>query len=309
MARKSLFDEDDLERTHVSNSADLLQELREKSARDRPYLIVLSGADVGQMHKVKDGESVMGRGSTANIRLTDDGVSRRHARMLVHGKAVTIEDLGSANGMFVNGVRTATATLKDGDQIQLGGTTILKFTYNDSLEENFQHTMYDAALRDALTKAFNKKHFMDRLATELAYARRHNTALALVMVDIDLFKNVNDTHGHLAGDYVLQQLAQLTQKLLRTEDLFARYGGEEFVVLCRSTNLDDAAVIAERLRAQVEASNFVFDEKRIPLTISAGVAAFPSVPATLPEELIGAADEALYAAKRGGRNRVLTKLG
>ena len=141
MPRKNPFDEDDLERTHVSNSTELMQELREKSARDRPYLIVLSGSDVGQMHKVQTGESVMGRGSTANIKLSDDGISRRHARILVQGSKVVIEDLGSANGMFINGARVATAALKDGDQIQLGGTTILKFTYHDSLEEDFQRQM------------------------------------------------------------------------------------------------------------------------------------------------------------------------
>ena len=307
MPRKNPFDEDDLERTHVSNSADLMQELRDRTARDRPYLIVLSGADVGQMHKVQNGESVMGRGSTANIRLTDEGISRRHARILVDGKTVSIEDLGSANGMFVNGERVGTAPLKDGDQIQLGGTTILKFTYHDSLEEDFQRQMYDAALRDALTKAFNKKHFLDRLGIEVAYARRHNAPLALVMFDVDFFKKVNDTYGHLAGDYVLQHLAATTQHLLRTEDMFARYGGEEFAVLCRGTNLEDAATIAERLRAQVENTPFVFENTRIPVTISAGVAAFPNVSVQAPVDLVAAADEALYEAKRGGRNRVVIK--
>jgi diguanylate cyclase (GGDEF)-like protein len=251
----------------------------------------------------------MGRGSTANIKLSDDGISRRHARILVQGSKVVIEDLGSANGMFINGARVASAALKDGDQIQLGGTTILKFTYHDSLEEDFQRQMYDAALRDALTKAFNKKHFTDRLGTEVAYARRHNTPLALVMFDVDFFKKVNDTYGHLAGDYVLQRLAQITQHALRAEDMFARYGGEEFAVLCRGTNLEDASIIAERLRMQVEASEFVFENARIPVTISAGVAAFPNVAAGTPLDLVAAADEALYAAKRGGRNRVVTKTG
>jgi diguanylate cyclase (GGDEF)-like protein len=259
------------------------------------------------MHKVQNGESVMGRGSSVSIRLSDDGISRRHARIMVRGSDVTIEDLGSANGMFINGVRVPSSPLKDGDQIQLGGTTILKFTYHDSLEEDFQRQMYDAALRDALTKAFNKKHFMDRLGTEVAYARRHNTPLALVMFDVDFFKKVNDTYGHLAGDYVLQLLAQVAQHALRAEDMFARYGGEEFAVLCRGTNLEDASIIAERLRAQVEHTQFVFENTNIPITISAGVAAFPNVPAQSPVELIAASDEALYAAKRGGRNRVVTK--
>lgn len=297
------FDEDDLERTHVSYSSELTA-MRTKGQRDRPYLIVMSGGDVGQMHKVQDGENILGRSSTAQVKLSDDGVSRKHARIMLQGKQATIEDLDSANGMFVNGQRTKAATLKDGDQIQLGGATILKFTFHDSLEEDFRRQMYEAALRDPLTKAFNKKCFLDRLTTELAYAQRHQAPLALVMFDVDFFKKVNDTYGHIAGDAVLVHFAGLAQQSVRTEDLFARYGGEEFVVMCRTTTEDVAWGLAERLRQMVEQSRVTYEGQVIPITASAGVAAFPNVQAGTPLELIGAADEALYASKRNGRNRV-----
>jgi diguanylate cyclase (GGDEF)-like protein len=298
------LDFDDDECTHVSHASELVGELRQRSVRDRAYLVVLSGSDVGQMHKVGDGECVIGRSSTASVKLIDDGVSRRHARVLVVGTTVTIEDLGSANGVFINGERIQSAPLKDGDKIQLGGTTILKFTYHDSLEEDFQRTMYEQALRDPMTKAFNKKYFLDRLGTEVAYAKRHQAPLALLMIDVDFFKKVNDTHGHLAGDAVLVRLAQLAQACIRAEDMFARYGGEEFAVMARGTVTEDACVLAERLRAQVQATPFSFDDVAIPITVSIGVAAIPEVPATGPTDLVAAADEALYAAKRGGRNCV-----
>lgn len=298
------FDEDDLERTHVSYSSEFAS-LRASGQRDRPYLIVLSGSDVGQMHKVKDGETILGRSSTAQVKLSDDGISRRHARLVVTGKTVTIEDLDSANGMFVNGQRVKASALKDGDQIQLGGTTILKFTYHDSLEEDFRRQMYEAALRDPLTKAFNKKCLLDRLTTELAFAQRHQAPLALLMFDVDFFKKVNDTYGHIAGDAVLVHFAQLAHQSVRQEDLFARYGGEEFVVMARATTEETAWGLAERLRQMVEQSHVTYERQTIPVTVSAGVAAFPQVQVTSPLELVGAADEALYAAKRSGRNRVV----
>ena len=299
--------DDEGEKTNVSQMGDVVKELLSRSSRDRAYLIVLTGANVGEMHHLGAGETVVGRGTQANIKLGDDGISRRHARILVEGKNVRIEDLGSANGTLVNGAQVKDALLRDGDKIQLGSTTILKFTYHDKLEESFQRAMYDAALRDDLTKAFNKKHFLDRLEQEVAFVRRHNGALSLVMYDVDHFKNVNDTYGHVAGDYVLSKLGEVTLTAIRAEDLFGRYGGEEFGILCRNINLLSAGSMAERLRSMVEATDFVFENREIPVTISLGVAAIPEVAAQNSTDLIAAADEALYNAKRSGRNRVCLK--
>jgi two-component system, cell cycle response regulator len=304
--------DDDGEKTNVSHMGDVVKDLLSRSKRDRAYLIVLTGTNVGEMHHLDVGESVIGRGTAAKIRLGDDGISRRHARVILEKSApqnvsVRIEDLGSANGTLVNGSLVKEAVLRDGDQIQLGSSTILKFTYHDKLEENFQRAMYDAALRDDLTKAFNKKHFLDRLEQEIAFIRRHNVPLSLIMFDVDHFKNINDTYGHVAGDHVLAKLAQVAHTTVRTEDLFARYGGEEFGVLCRNVPLLGAGAMAERLRANVESTDFVFDAREIPVTISLGVAEVPTVPAQTGVELIGAADEALYDAKRSGRNRVCLK--
>ncbi|HEX4515258.1 MAG TPA: diguanylate cyclase, partial [Polyangiaceae bacterium] len=211
------------------------------------------------------------------------------------------------NGTLVNGALIQQSTLKDGDKIQLGSTTILKFTYHDKLEENFQRAMYDAALRDDLTKAFNKKHFLDRLEQEVAFCRRHGSPLSLVMFDVDHFKKVNDTYGHLAGDQVLAKLSQIAAAAVRTEDIFARYGGEEFAILCRGIALGSAGMLAERIRMMVEAAQFVFESGLVPVTISMGVAAYPEVAVQNGLELISASDEALYAAKRSGRNRVVLK--
>ena len=300
--------EDEGEITRVASVGELQQELKAKVQRDRAYLIVLAGSNVGEMYRLEEGETFVGRGQTATIKLMDDGISRKHARLVQNGGEVVIEDLRSSNGTIVNGAPVASQILKDGDKIRIGSTTILKFTYNDQLDESFQQQMYEAALRDGLTKAYNKKYFLDRLETEIAYARRHGAHLSLLMFDVDHFKRVNDTFGHLAGDYVLAKLARLASGTVRTEDVFARYGGEEFGVICRGVPLPSAGILAERLRALVEATAFEHDGQRMPITISVGVAGHPEAPIETGPQLIEAADQALYEAKRGGRNRVLLKL-
>lgn len=280
--------------------------LKAKSRRDRPYLIVLAGENLGQMFRLEQPETILGRSSDATFRLPDDGVSRLHAKVSQIADEVWVEDLKSVNGTLINGQRIARALLRDGDKIQMGSTTILKFTYSDELEEDYQLKMYDAALHDGLTKAYNKRYFLDRLPTETAYAVRHGTPLSLLMIDVDHFKRVNDGHGHPGGDFVLAKLAQLIAGALRTEDLFVRYGGEEFAILCRGVKLDNASVLARRLRVLIESSVFEFEGKRIPVTVSIGVASCVRT-ADAGAQLVSDADAALYEAKHAGRNRVVSR--
>ena len=274
--------------------------------RDRAYLIVLAGSSVGEMYKITAESTVIGRGQQADIQVIDEGISRRHAEIVHEGEAIVIRDLGSTNGTYCNGDKITNHQLSDGDKIQVGSTTILKFTFHDSLDESFQRQMYESALRDGLTKIFNKKYFLDRLESEFAYAVRHRTPLSLVMFDIDHFKRINDTHGHLAGDYALSTLSKVVSDTIRQEDVFARYGGEEFAVICRGIDLGGALAFGERIRRCVDAQAFVYNGVDIKVTVSVGVAAVPEVGMKEPSELIGAADDALYQAKRQGRNRVIS---
>ncbi|MBX3258425.1 MAG: diguanylate cyclase [Labilithrix sp.] len=295
---------DEGEATRITSLSSLESELRARRQQVAAYLVVLQGTNVGEMHKIDGPEVVIGRAVSATVRLNDDGISRRHCRVLSIGGQVIIEDLGSANGTLVNGEMVQQHALKEGDKIRLGATTTLKFTYQDKLDESFQQQMIDAALRDGLTRTYNKKFFQDRLETEFAYAKRHKTMLSLVMFDVDYFKRVNDNYGHLAGDAVLVHLARITQATIRTEDVLARYGGEEFAVICRGIALLNAGVLGERLRARVEQENFDYQGTRLPVTISVGVAALPEANVALASELVRDADSALYEAKRSGRNRV-----
>jgi two-component system cell cycle response regulator len=297
-------DDPDDDRTAIGNV-----KIPVSTRRDRAHLIVLAGESLGQMYRVDRSETVIGRASDADIRVQDDGVSRRHSKIVQSGSDVWIEDLGSANGTYIDDSRVERRLLRDGDKIRMGSTTILKFTYADELEENFQQKMYDAALHDGLTKAYNKRHFLDRLLVEISYAKRRVTPLSVLMLDVDNFKQVNDRHGHVAGDHVLATIAQIVRGTLRAEDLFARYGGEEFSVLCRDTALGKATMLAERLRAKVETFAFEHNGKKIPVTVSIGVAVWKEKADTpmadTPMQVIADADTALYEAKRGGRNRVV----
>ena len=258
------------------------------------------------MHKIDTLEVTLGRSAGTEMRINDVGVSRRHARVVRDGPAVFIDDMGSANGTFLNGERiTNRLQLRDGDKITLGSTTILKFTYHDKLDEDFQKQMFDAALRDSLTGAYNKKYFLDHLSSEFAFAQRHASSLSLVMFDVDHFKMVNDNYGHLAGDTVLVKLSEIAADSVRSEDLFARYGGEEFSVICRGISMGQAAHLGERMRSVVSQTAFEHSGIIMNVTISVGVAGFPEIPVGTPEDLIEAADTALYAAKNSGRNRVM----
>src|SRR5215471_7776814 len=226
--------------------------------RNRAYLVVLAGVSAGEMFKITAEKTLIGRGAHVSLRITDDGVSREHCQLLREGERIVLVDLGSTNGTYCNGARVDRRELVDGDKIMVGSTTILKFTYQDYLDEVFQRQMYESALRDGLTKVFNRRYFTDHLEKEFAYALRHETPLALIFIDIDHFKSINDVHGHSAGDFVLSELSAMLTTMLRTEDVLARFGGEEFTILCRGTDLAGVKVVAERLRSAIERRAFEF---------------------------------------------------
>jgi two-component system, cell cycle response regulator len=289
--------------THVSKPP---HEVSPRSSEERAYLVVLAGSNVGEMYKIGGENMVLGRGGTADIRLVDEGISRFHCRIRRQDDHLVVEDLESRNGTFLNGARVKVRQLEDGDKIQLGRTTVLKFSFHDQIEESFQRRMFDSALRDGLTRAYNKRYFLDRLHSEIRFALRHKSPLGLLLFDLDHFKRVNDEHGHLAGDRVLTDFAGLIIDSIRHEDVFARYGGEEFAVLSRLISAADCARFADRLRRNVEQLHIEYEAAIIRITVSIGIACVPDVGAQTANDLLRAADRALYQAKETGRNQVVT---
>lgn len=290
--------------THVQAPPQTLNRAVPINKRDQAYLIVLAGSMMGEMYKIGRERTVIGRGQRADIRLVDDGISREHCEIVIENDKLVLRDLGSTNGTYCKGVRVTRHELVDGDKVLVGSNTVLKFTYHDKLDETFQRQMLESALRDDLTKAFNKKYFMDRVESEFAYSLRHNVPLTLIAFDLDHFKSINDTYGHPAGDYVLSEVSGVVHASIRVEDVFARVGGEEFSVLCRGTDGIQGYTVSERLRSAVHTKTFTWDGRVIPVTMSVGVATVPDASIRDAMEFIAATDQVLYEAKRGGRNRV-----
>jgi two-component system, cell cycle response regulator len=274
-------------------------------ARDRALLLRMDGALAGQVHALGHGPFRIGRHATNDLRVEDSGVSRFHACIDPEEDGHAIEDLDSRNGTRVNGSAAGRTKLGEGDWIQLGPRVAFRYSVADTSHEELLKRLFESSTRDALTGVYNRKHFEERLAAEIAYALRHGADVALVLFDIDHFKRVNDQHGHQIGDAVLRHLTAAAVRHLRTEDVLARFGGEEFAVILRGETELGAGLVAERLRAQVAALPAVVEGRRIAVTISAGCASLEGCRDQSVEELIAAADRRLYRAKDAGRNRIV----
>jgi len=242
-----------------------------------------------------------GRGSENAIVLENDSVSRRHARFEKRGRNWYVVDLESTNGTYVNDEQVKELQLRRGDQVKVGDT-IVKYLSGSDVEAQYHETIYRMTIVDGLTGVNNKRHLMETLEREIPRARRHQRPLTLLMFDLDHFKRINDTFGHLAGDYTLKEFATIVKNRLRPDDTIARYGGEEFAVVLPETPKVGGIKIAEELRALVATHPFQFEAEAIAVTVSIGVAQLDERWDVL--NFVKAADEQLYAAKRGGRDRV-----
>lgn len=276
---------------------------RPDSAR-RAYVVVLSGDRMGETFALNEGRTSIGRGLHADVRVNDEGISRTHALINFEDGSYYLSDAGSTNGTFANGSRVEKHTLQEGDKVQIGATSVLKFTFKDDDEEDLQRSLYESALRDRLTGVFNRGYFNNRLESDVAFAMRHGKPLSLVMFDIDNFKQINDSLGQAAGDGLLQALASRVQGTTRSEDIFARYGGEEFVLICRDVDALRASKAANRIQKLVRNTPFEVGEQSHEVTVSLGVADLAMLHQPSAKALVEAADTALFVAKRQGRDRV-----
>jgi len=266
-------------------------------------LVIIYGDELGKRIPLGIGSLKVGRSSKSDIQLDQDSVSRVHAEFKSNGSIVTVLDLGSTNGTYVNDrVVGGEAVLTDGDQIKIGGA-IFKFLTGGNMEAHYHEEIYRLMTVDGLTQVYNKRYFVEALEREMSRTRRHKRPLALAMLDLDHFKQINDTYGHLAGDAVLRQFCAVLKANIRREDLLARHGGEEFGLILPEIDLAGARIMAEKLRALIERSSFEFEDVKIPVTASIGLSERVDSLHD-PVELVREADERLYEAKRGGRNTV-----
>ncbi|MCY1043809.1 GGDEF domain-containing protein [Corallococcus sp. bb12-1] len=267
-------------------------------------LVQIHGPELGKKYVLEETEFTIGRDQHNHIVVDLDNVSRRHARIWGRQGKMFVEDLQSTNGTYLNDKEVIQAQpLRSGDLVKVGGS-IFKFLDGDNIETQYHETIYTLTIADGLTGINNKRYFLEYLEREMGRSHRYQRSMSMFMFDIDHFKQINDVHGHLAGDYVLRELAQSIKRLVRREQCFARYGGEEFAVVMPEDGPDKARVFAEKIRKLVEDKVFTFEDKVIPVTISLGVAEVASEMSE-PTQFIKVADMNLYKAKKTGRNRVV----
>jgi len=273
------------------------------------YLIIVRGGIPGTMLRLGQKSCSLGRSAENTFQFHDSTVSRRHTVLSIDAAGVAwLMDLGSTNGTFVNGRRIATMTpvqAGDGSRIQLGSSTLLKYLKLDPCEEGFQRELYERSVRDNLTGLYNRGYFLSQIGPLAELNSMCELGLALILVDIDHFKRVNDTHGHTVGDLILREVADVLRESTRGEDLVARYGGEEFILALPSSSLEQATERAENIRSRLSSRLVEASQARVGVTASLGLSYAPAGRVRDVTALITSADGALYQAKRSGRNCVI----
>jgi diguanylate cyclase (GGDEF)-like protein len=279
-----------------------ISRISERPTGKEACLVVIYGSELGKKYNLNAPSLVIGRSSKCDIQIDQESISRNHTKIVNTGKSILIRDLGSTNGTYVNDEPIDEYVMRDGDLIKIG-RTIFKFLTGGNIENAYHEEIYRLTTIDGLTQIFNKRYFLETLEREIARSHRYRREMSLVMFDIDHFKKINDSYGHLAGDYVLKHLAQTVKTRIRREDCFARYGGEEFSIVLPEIDGLNSKPFAEKIRQLVEATEFKFENTTMPVTISMGVATM-DMDSTDPQALIKRADERLYEAKSSGRNCV-----
>ena len=277
----------------------------EARTRDTGCLVVIYGHDMGRRIQVSTEPLIIGRSPQCEVQIDQESVSRNHCRVRYHEGEFRVRDLDSTNGTYVNDdLVEAEGRLRHGDQLKVG-RTILKFIVGDDVEAQYHEEIYRLMTTDGLTQLHNKRYFDEMLDKEVARAKRYKRTFSLLMFDIDHFKQVNDSYGHLAGDAILRQLGAVTLGRLRRNDVVARVGGEEFALITPEVGLDGAAELAGKINRLIQDTRFEFEGTPIEVTVSVGVAEWQGHYED-PHDLYKAADEKLLEAKRLGRNQVCT---
>jgi two-component system, cell cycle response regulator len=281
----------------------VISKISERPVGKDACLVVIYGLELGRKYNLDTTNVVIGRSSKSEIQIDQESVSRNHAKIINTGKSIILRDLGSTNGTYVNDQLIDEYVLRDGDFVKIG-RTIFKFLSGGNIENAYHEEIYRLTTVDGLTQVYNRRYFLEQLEREVSRAKRYRRELSLILFDIDHFKLINDNYGHLAGDYVLKQLATVVKGKIRREDILSRYGGEEFAIILPEIDAPNAMQFAEKVRRLIEKAPFKFEETKISVTVSVGVAT--CIDADDAPALIKRTDDKLYEAKGAGRNCVRT---
>jgi diguanylate cyclase (GGDEF)-like protein len=278
---------------------------RRRPQKERqPAVILYDGDEIGGLHSLTKDETVIGRTTGCDIVIPETRVAPRHAmirRTAPGAGEFEIVDLGSTSGTFLEGAPVDRAILQSGDKVGIGGR-ILSFAMLDKADLAYQSRIVQMIHVDELTGLLTKRSLFRALEMELTRAQRYHHPIAVLMMDLDYFKQVNDTHGHLAGSYCLSEVGRLIRESTRETDVNGRYGGEEFVTFLPESDTAAGLIVAERIRTAMERHAFHYQDAGFQVRISIGIAGWPADGNDV-ESLVRAADTALYRAKNTGRNR------
>lgn len=276
-----------------------------QAAQQHPTVVVVGGSSAGRVFRIA-GELIVGRGAEAHIRLEDEGVSRKHLRLRsMSPNEVEATDLGSTNGTYCNGELVNTRRLQAGDRLQVGPIALLKFQYQDELEQLAQTRLYEAVTRDPVTQLRNKQFFLEELDREFAVFVRHATPLSLLMIEVDGYEATLAREGRAMTDRMLQRVAAAISGRVRVEDVVARYSDERFAVVLRNTAAEAAISCAEGIRAAVlnaAAAQPQTAAGQFSVTIGAASAGKRSY--ATADALLTVARDAVVDAARRGQNHV-----
>jgi diguanylate cyclase (GGDEF)-like protein len=298
--------EEEQDQTVVRDLRGLLEHVQ-ATHPDRCLLVSLRGPTRGKPERLGVGVTPLGRSVAHGIRLIGEGVSRHHARIeFLEGHHVVIDE-GSANGTFVNGQAVSRHELNDGDVLSFGPAISFRYTVTDAEHEQLLNELCMRSGRDGVTGLLTREQLLDRLGAEISFAARHNTAVSVVLLDLDHFRAFNAAHGNVTGDELLAAIARSLECAVRREDVVARYGGDEFMVLARGAPLGGAAIMAERLRSGLQRTTIEGEGSgKLGSTASAGVASRACTRGGDVAGMLRIAELRLTEAKRRGRNCVVS---
>lgn len=275
----------------------------EEAKKDKASIRQMNGTFIGRKYPIRKGTSFVGRDPSLDIVVQEESISRRHAELIYDGNNLQIIDLDSTNGTYVNDEKIKTKIISKEDLIRFGNI-MFKYLPHGNIESVFHDELHNLAHIDGLTGCYNRKYITDYLETEIKRCKTLEIPLSIIIFDLDFFKTINDTYGHLAGDYILKETVRLIKdNVLRASDIIGRYGGEEFCIVVNEAGIKTAQEVAQRVRKAIEKNIYRYDDIKIKITISAGTSELNKKVDSV-KQLIDEADKKLYQAKRDGRNRI-----
>jgi two-component system cell cycle response regulator len=264
-------------------------------------------SDFGKTFIVDKKRISIGRTDDNYIVINDPMVSKHHCQMRIvkdsHIEQIIVTDLNSTNGTHVNGELAEERILRSGDKIGIG-STVLRFSFNDEIEEEYHARLFTFATTDSLTGFYNRRYILTELENQSRIAKRNRRVFSIFLLDIDGFKEINDTFGHLVGDEIIKKIAFCIKRNLREQDFAGRFGGDEFMIILPETEIGGALILGDRVRSKIEDYAIPYQGREIRTTITGSIGQY-GLHANNSTQLLQVADRALCQAKKQGKNRIV----